>query len=332
MVTAVGPVVLQHRLRQPSSVRVVGCGTFGAIRTYAAKATAASTETEPTLSYTASKIAAKERRRKLYEASQERLERIKTRREGRVRGKQRREFRKWFIRKKVDEEYMNRKARQAELGWKHQVAVILTRTEVVLPDMEPWEEEYENLSAHLAQFGKEYPPEFGGRIKTDDQPIAMTQEELLKLLPEGFTPAPRETVADETGDVRTTDRKLKTSIYLMVQQDQDQWQFPTVDLNEDETILEAAERTLKDIIGPEVEYWCITNAPCAVDMEALPAESRTDVYGTKTFFMKIYYDEGSVNTSSLKAKDFAWLDRDEATERVQKDQGDYVAKFYHYLL
>jgi len=278
--------------------------------------------------YMADKKAAKERRRALYESRQQRKERLKTRRLGKRRDEKRREFRSWFIEKKVDEEYMNRKARQAGLDWKIQVAVILERYSVVLPDKEDWEVEYENLKAHLMQFDKQYPKEL---INIDyDREVAVTDEELLALLPKGYTPAPRETEADKTGDVRTTERKLKTSIYLTVQ-DEGPWQFPTVPLKEDETLLEAAKRAIPEKAGSELEYWTISNCPCAVHMAAFPENERTSgFYGTKTFFMKLCYDEGAA--SPVNIKDYAWLAREEMAERVKEEQGDKMSRFYHYLL
>ena len=291
----------------------------------------------PFSSYYAQKKQSKERRRELYEQKMERKERLIHRRPQQPqRDALRREFRAFFIKKKVDEEYMERKARQAGLDWKIDVAVILERQSVVMPDKEPWEVEMENLQTHLARYGKMYPKGLQNiDYEAVDNNMAITDEELMALLPEGFTPAPRETEADASGDVRTTERKLKTNIYLTVKEDDDdKWMLPTVTLNPDETLLQAAERALADKIGPEVEYWCPSNCPCAVDMVALPAEERTKtgLYGTKTFFMKVVYDEGQVSESTMKVKDYAWLDRGEITEKMKEDHGDYVAKFYHYMI
>ena len=193
--------------------------------------------TTRSLSYYAQKKQAKERRRELYNAKVERQERLPTRRSG-PRDALRREFRSFFISKKVDEEYMERKARQAGLDWNIQVAVILERQNIVLPDKETWETEMDDLQTYLMQFGKQYPKGLFGIEDYDKVTanLAMTEEELLALLPEGFTPAPRETEADATGNVRTTDRKLKTSVYLTVQDsDTNKWMLPTVTLLPDET-------------------------------------------------------------------------------------------------
>jgi large subunit ribosomal protein L46 len=115
--------------------------------------------------------------------------------------------------------------------------------------------------------------------------------------------------------------------------DEVQWQLPTVALKEDETLLEAAKRAVKEKVGEEVEFWCPSNAPYAVDMVAFPEDQRKDgFYGTKTFFIKVQYDCGDVSETTMAVKDFAWMDRGEMTERVQQERGDYESKFYQYML
>jgi large subunit ribosomal protein L46 len=284
--------------------------------------------------YLAQKQAAKEKRRQQYETKVVRTENLQTRRADAPRDQKKGVFRSWFIKKKVDEEYMSRKARQAGLEWKLDVAVIVERLNVVLPDMETWETEYGDLKAHMSQYGKQYPKAL---YNVDVEQIVTTQEDLDAMLPKGYTPAPRVTTADETGDVRTTNRKLKTNIVLAVQDtghgDEVQWQLPTVALKEDETLLEAAKRAVKEKVGEEVEFWCPSNAPYAVDMVAFPKDQRKDgFYGTKTFFIKVQYDCGDVLEKTMTVKDFAWVDRGEMVERVQQERGDYESKFYHYML
>jgi len=302
-------------------------------------------EVDETPSYFEIKKAAKERRRELYEAQQQRKERLKTRRKGpgdglHRRGAKRQEFRDFFIRKKVNEEYMNRKARQAGLDWKIQVAVILERISVVLPDKPQWEADYDDLKTHLLQFGKMYPKDL---YDVDyDADIAISDEELLeKHLPKGYEPAPRETEADLSGDVRTTNRKLKTSVFLTVlETDKGNWELPTVDvLPTDQSLLRAARRAVKEKVGSHVEFWCPSNAPFAVDMTTFPSpgdkgyrDEYEGLYGCKKFFMKVQYDEGDVSSSTMSVADFAWLDREEIVERVKEQQGGDMSKFYHYML
>jgi large subunit ribosomal protein L46 len=285
--------------------------------------------TQPAQGYFEGKRAAKDRRRVLFEAKQERLQKIASRRSGRPRDEKRREFREWFIRRKVNEEYMERKARQAGLGWNHKVAVLLERPAIVLPDMEPWEEDFYNLEAHLSQFGKLYPKEFL-EDADDSSSMPMTQEELLQFLPKGYTPAPRETEADASGNVRTVDRKLKTSIYLLLQQNGN-WQLPTIQLQNEETLVDAAKRAMDTMVGSQLEFWCPSNAPFAVDMTA-GSEGNDSTYGTKTFFLKVQYDEGDIVKDILAADDFAWLERSEVVDRVRQERDEDAARFYQYML
>lgn len=325
------PVGLQKEaerwsVKQPDSMGLQQLRTF-------AKAKAAPADKkadEPR--YWDQKKAAKDRRRELYVARQERKDRLKVRRFGRPKDQKKIEFQRFYIQKKVNDEYMDRKARQADMDWKIQVAVLLERIHVVLPDKEVWELEYEKMKAHMNQYGKVYPKELVGNIDYDAiRP--MTDEEVLANLP--FTPAPRETEADASGDVRTTNRKLKTNIYLTVQEKEShQWQFPTVDLKVDETLVDAAKRALPEKLGNQVEFWCPSNCPWSVDLSPFPEalQKSLGLYGTKTFFIKVQHDEGDVSTKDMTVKDFAWLDRFEIVERVKQQQGEHMSKFYYYML
>lgn len=330
------------------------------------------------MGYLAQKRARKERRRELFEQKMQRKERLRTRRHPsnnhddpdappvRQRGIKQEEFRPWFIARKVREEYMNRKARQAGKEWIHKVAVIVERLPVVMPDLEDWEEEYDHLKAHLNFYnGFDYPPGLFPQLQRRDDDYddiynntsrrsgpAITNEDVLERVPRGLVLAPRETEADATGNVRTTNRKLKTSLYLTVQdKTTSQWQFPTVTVREDdgETLLEAAKRAVEETVGTDyqesssstLEYWCPSNAPWAVDMVSFAANDQSAedgrFYGIKTFFVKIQYDEGAVAddaelSRSTVVRDFAWLDRGEIVERVKQDKGYELSKLYHYML
>ena len=183
---------------------------------------------------------------------------------------------------------MNRKARQAGLDWKIRVAVILIRSPLELADREKWELEYDQMKAYLNQFGKMYPEVLVGKV---DYSIVKPMEEFE------MKNDPCETEADTPGDVRTTNRKLKTNLYLTVQDggQDDPWRLPTVELKENETFVEAAKRAVADKVGSVVHFWCPLNCPFSVDMEPFPEEERkgSGCYGIKTFFMRVSYYEGS---------------------------------------
>jgi len=56
-------------------------------------------------------------------------------------------------------------------------------------------------------------------------------------------------------------------------------------------------------------------------------QKSTGSYGTKTFFMKVQYDDGTLN-----GDDIAWLDRSEIVEQFRSESKDDEATFFRYLL
>eukprot|EP00542_Grammatophora_oceanica_P000512 CAMPEP_0194060414 /NCGR_PEP_ID=MMETSP0009_2-20130614/71678_1 /TAXON_ID=210454 /ORGANISM="Grammatophora oceanica, Strain CCMP 410" /LENGTH=162 /DNA_ID=CAMNT_0038711323 /DNA_START=88 /DNA_END=576 /DNA_ORIENTATION=- len=155
-------------------------------------------------------------------------------------------------------------------------------------------------------------------------------------LPEGFTPAPRRTEADQTGDTATHNRKLDERLYLMLpdknrkktsDDEEDRWVFPTTWIQDEETIFSAAKRT----IPSEIRCWYPSNQPCAVDIWSVqdPPEG---YFGIKTFFLKMYLDEGDDEQINIVNGKHAWLNRGEISEYFGKVHGHNASRFYHYLL
>ena len=135
--------------------------------------------------------------------------------------------------------------------------------------------------------------------------------------------------------MQTFDRKLKDRVFFtLVDPDTGNCHFPTVDLtsNDDESFLEAAQRALQETNaggGTILELYCPSQAPMAVELTAFTEEEDPHYFGTKTFFMRVQYDDGAIAGNTTE---FAWLDRNEIVERVQQHQGDNESKFYRYLL
>jgi hypothetical protein len=103
-------------------------------------------------------------------------------------------------------------------------------------------------------------------------------------------------------------------------------------LKEDETLLEAAKRAVKERLGKKWSLVSIRYSICC-GYGCFSEDQRKDgFYGTKTFFIKVQYDCGDVSETTMAVKDFAWMDRGEMTERVQQERGDYESKFYQYML
>mmetsp|Transcript_921 Transcript_921/g.2341 ORF Transcript_921/g.2341 Transcript_921/m.2341 type:complete len:371 (+) Transcript_921:134-1246(+) len=296
------------------------------------------------MSYLERKTAAKQMRMEAYKHKLERASRVKSRRDNAPKDVKKDEFLSWWAGRRAYEEQMDRKARQAGMDWTIQVATVVERLPIVMPDKEDFETEFEDLQAYIqAHRGKAYPKEFLGP-DSGNRPEAYTEEELMAMLPENFKPAPRETKADEDGTVITVDRRLKDRVYLMVGDS-----FPTTELklstiedeeygDECETLLDAALRGLKEKTSGgsgkkkgelPLDLYCASKSPLGVRLDVYDEDKQksTGCYGTKTFFMKVQYDDGA-----LKGDDIAWLDRSEIVDRFQAASKDDEAKFYRYLL
>jgi large subunit ribosomal protein L46 len=273
-------------------------------------------------SYFDRKQAAKQARVQTYQDRLHKDEERKHRRDEAPKNVRKNEFRSWWDQRRIYEEGLDRKARQAGKGWKIQVAVVLERLPVVLADIPEWERDFDELQAFRSQFGKVYPKEL---VPERTAPTLVTDEELLAELPLNFRPAPRETEADKSGKVDTLDRKLKDRVFFLLEENNDTWDFPTTVLEDGESLLEAAQRTIKEQVGKDLDFYCPSNAPSAVQLfENEDGES----FGTKTFYMHIQHDEGDIS----KRIKHGWLDRDEIVDRMQQAHGEENSKFFQYLL
>jgi len=295
-------------------------------------------------SYFERKVSNKQERTEAYKQKVERAVRIVSRRCNSPRDVKKEAFRSWWDGRRIREEQMNRKARQVGMDWTIKVATIVERLPVVMPDKEFFEIEFEDQQAYMkARSGKEFPKEFIG-TSGGGGGEAYTDEELMALLPDRFQPASRATKADKDGSINTLERRLKDRVYLMTYDC-----FPTTDVkvlkNEEnkfgidsETLLEAALRGLQEHIHRvgiknndkiPIGFYCLSEAPIGVQLNVNDDEQQksTGCYGTKTFYMKIQYDGGT-----LDGDDIAWLDRLEIVKRFQSNSKDDEASFFRYLL
>ena len=133
---------------------------------------------EPTISYQERKAAAKKIRTERFQAKQERLERLKTRRDNSPKDVKKTLFRSWYDNELKYHAYLVQQAKKEGKPWKIRVAAMVERLPVVTPDMPDWEEDYEMLRAYLDTYGRELPDAFMPPDKPEDH-IVPTDEELL---------------------------------------------------------------------------------------------------------------------------------------------------------
>jgi hypothetical protein len=136
-------------------------------------------EEQPSPSYFERKAALKQQRVETYQNKLRRAVQLKHRRDDAPKDVLKNEFRSWWDGRQTYEEMMDRKARKSKMPWKIQVATIVERLPVVLPDKFDFEKDFEHLQAFIkSNSGKEYPKEFIGTAG-EDRPVALTDEELI---------------------------------------------------------------------------------------------------------------------------------------------------------
>lgn len=142
---------------------------------------------------------------------------------------------------------------------KQLIATVLERLPIVMPPVPAWKLEYEawyKERAILQNHLKEYPvaeKTSKGTGKLDELGDKLQVNPVL-------------TAAEKTADFRTLKRKLDQRLFMLVKHQNNGagfWQFPMVELQQDETVRAAGERALTTFIGRKHPYFFIGNAPMA---------------------------------------------------------------------
>ncbi|KAG5513572.1 hypothetical protein PMAC_001004 [Pneumocystis sp. 'macacae'] len=127
---------------------------------------------------------------------------------------------------------------------------------------------------------------------------------------------PRETEADFKGDMRSLERKLDRTLYLLVKKPREEhcWQFPQGLVTGDD----AAERSLRNICGNNMNIWYVGCVPIGNGKYKYPEGYSNEFYGAKVFFMRARVIAGQVKLNSTVAIDWVWVTRDEIRQYVSK--------------
>eukprot|EP00873_Tetraselmis_striata_P019503 jgi/Tetstr1/439767/TSEL_028181.t2 len=184
-------------------------------------------------------------------------------------------------------------------------SLVVERLPWITPEPKDYEVAYQEWQATLVSKYKILPEEF-----TDVDKSTATEDGDQETEVDSWEPASRTTEADETGDVRTTWRKLDRRLFLLVKNKSTQeWGFPSVENEEGETLRDTAERNMKALAGEEVKCYFVGNAP----MGHLPLSS-----GGAQFFNKvqIMQDDFALEPSS-GADDRIWVTKEEIADYIK---------------
>ncbi|PGH23765.1 hypothetical protein AJ80_02195 [Polytolypa hystricis UAMH7299] len=170
---------------------------------------------------------------------------------------------------------------------------------------------------------KESEPEYQVEALVQDaEGITVTETGEVIKKEEIPRPLSRVTEADRTDDQKSLDRLLQRTIYLLVRVGEEgYWKFPSVEVQEKESIQMTAERALFESAGPNMNHWMVGYHPVGhynYNFRRPKIDNDAGIHnlGTKTFFLKgrIMAGQADVTANTRGITDFKWL----AKEEIQK--------------
>ncbi|PYI04357.1 CAF1 family ribonuclease [Aspergillus sclerotiicarbonarius CBS 121057] len=136
-------------------------------------------------------------------------------------------------------------------------------------------------------------------------------------------PFPRVTEADQKNDQRSLNRALQRTLYLLVQSKEGYWKLPSSPVEVEETIRQAAERTLEQAAGVNMNTWMVGYHPVGHYVYNVRNPSKLangeGPAGEKVFFLKSRIMAGQVDLTSntQNLTDFKWLAKEEIAKFVR---------------
>ncbi|EED22831.1 50S ribosomal subunit L30 [Talaromyces stipitatus ATCC 10500] len=131
-------------------------------------------------------------------------------------------------------------------------------------------------------------------------------------------PAFRVTEADKKNDQKSLDRLLQRTLYLLVKTKQGYWKFPSSSVGLNENLRSAAERTLSETAGVNMNTWFVGFHPIGhysyIFKTPKPDQGTKElIAGEKTFFLKsrIMAGQADLQANTLDIADFKWLAKEE---------------------
>ncbi|KAJ6641692.1 39S ribosomal protein L46, mitochondrial [Pseudolycoriella hygida] len=182
-------------------------------------------------------------------------------------------------------------------------------------------DEKDKLIAQLSQKGKH------DDVDTALQQTAQDLKDAWKDELHQFQLGPRTTEADHKNDVKSTNRKLEETLFLLVEQrlgEEKVMLLPQGKRVNGETMRQTAERVLKENCGDDIDVMFYGNAPCGFYKWKYPSAIRGETVGAKLFFYRASHKKGNVIE---KETHFQWLDKVELEEKLPKEYAQSVSQF-----
>ncbi|KAF2751101.1 hypothetical protein M011DRAFT_473619 [Sporormia fimetaria CBS 119925] len=179
-----------------------------------------------------------------------------------------------------------------------------------------FQHQVERLIEDAEQSGKEEEEEAAEGALTDPMALKVEREPVER-------PMPRVTEADLKGDVKSLNRLLPRTLYLLAKTKEGKWMFPQDKLEGKETLHHAAEKLVTKAGGENMNTWLVGHTPIGHYQYDYPTEVRSSSpnpseLGFKTFFLKVRIMAGQANLQGnpLGLTDFQWLAKEEVQQTV----------------
>ncbi|CAG8823644.1 6883_t:CDS:2, partial [Cetraspora pellucida] len=149
-----------------------------------------------------------------------------------------------------------------------------------------------------------------------------SEEEEIKI-------ASRITSADLKNDVKSLDRALQRTLYLIVKKPREthSWQFPQGGVEKTETLVQAASRELEEECGNCMDVWFVGRRPIGYykyDYPKYLVKDNIEYKGAKVFFMAAHIFAGQVKVDNKEIIDFAWVTKQEMKNYVHTEYYEAV--------
>ncbi|KAJ1908130.1 hypothetical protein IWQ60_011735 [Tieghemiomyces parasiticus] len=235
-----------------------------------------------------------------------------------------------------------RRTLATEAGPSHRIvaSVILQRNPSILPEATPFEKLYHSYKEELdrrasAPFAAEFyfkkgsigekewqarQKVYAARAKEGWQTV-LSEEPIAETTSESVGPSVTE--ADQKQDVKSLDRALAESLYLLVKKPRTEhaWQFPQGGMVPDEKLHQTARRELGEECGQDMDVWFVGRGPVGHYTYPYPKEhaKKIEAEMAKVFFLRAYIFAGQVKVNKKEVTDFAWLKKDEIPNYVSRE-------------
>lgn len=142
------------------------------------------------------------------------------------------------------------------------------------------------------------------------------EESTMSDISKPVIPNSRITKADEAGDVKSLERKLPRTLYLLTNDSKLGWKLPSFATEEKDALHKMAESGLRKLGGEEINTWTVARSPAAVlkyqknklvDSKAVAEDL------TREYIIKSHILSGSFAPNDVE---YAWLTREEIQEKV----------------